>query len=177
MLIAALWARLPRASVAATLWHNRSMKSPFFALVLGLAAAAVQAHEYQVGSLTIEHPHARPTAPSQPTGGGYLKLVSKGPADRLTGASAAIATSVQLHSMRLDGDVMRMREVDAIELPAGQTVELKPGGLHLMFLGLKAPLLAGQKFPLKLTFEKAGDVTVQVTVDAPAAGEAAHKAH
>jgi hypothetical protein len=140
--------------------------------VLLTTAAAAGAHEFQIGALTIGHPFARPTAPSQPTGGGYLTLTSKAGADRLLGASAPISASVQLHSMKLDGDVMRMREVDSIELPAGQTVVLKPGGLHLMFVGLKAPLAPGQSFPLKLRFEKAGEVTVEVKVDAPKAAAA-----
>jgi copper(I)-binding protein len=72
------------------------------------------------------------------------------------------------------GDVMRMRQVEEIALPAGQTVELKPGGYHLMFVGLKAPLKAGDKFPLKLRFEKAGEVEVTVNVDPATAGTPAH---
>jgi copper(I)-binding protein len=142
--------------------------------LLALAATIAHGHEYQAGGLTIGHPHARPTAPAQPTGGGYMKLVNNGPADRLLAASAPVATSVQLHSMQMEGDVMRMREVDAIDLPAGKTVELKPGGLHLMFIGLKAPFVPGQKIPLKLRFEKAGEVSVEMTVDAAVAPPMAH---
>ena len=156
------------------------MKLHLIGAALLLVGAAALAHEYQAGTLTIGHPYARPTAPSQPTGGGYLKLVNKGSADRLLSASAPISASVELHSMRMDGDVMRMREVSAIDVPAGGSVELKPGGYHLMFVGLKAPLAAGQRFPLKLKFEKAGEVTVDVSVDAPAAAAAAapeHAAH
>ena len=148
------------------------MKPHRLCVALLLCGASVFAHEYQAGGLTIGHPYARPTAPSQPTGGGYLKLVNKGPADRLLSASAPIASGVEMHSMGMEGDVMRMREVDAIDVPAGKTVELKPGGLHLMFVGLKAPLAAGQRFPLKLKFEKAGEVAVDVVVDAGGGGEA-----
>ena len=137
-----------------------------------LFAASTFAHDYQAGSVTIVHPYARATAPSQPTGGGYFKLVDRGAGDRLLAASAPVCASVELHSMRLDGDVMRMREVAAIDVPAGKTVELKPGGLHLMLVGLKAPLVAGQSFPMKLKFEKAGEVTVDVAVDAPGGAEA-----
>ena len=141
---------------------------------LALYAASAFAHDYTSGSLKIDHPHSRPTAPSQSIGGGYLKLVNTGPsADRLMSASTPVAQSVQLHTMKMEGDVMRMREVGSIDIPAGQTVELQPGGMHLMLMGLKAPLVAGQRFPLKLTFEKAGDVTVDVTVDKPGAPEAA----
>ena len=68
--------------------------------------------------------------------------------------------------MAMQGDVMRMREVNAIDLPAGKTVELKPGGLHIMLVGLKAPLKAGERFAMKLRFEKAGEVTIDVPVEA-----------
>ena len=98
--------------------------------------------------------------PGQTAGGGYLKLQNSGPADRLVGASAPVSSSVELHSMTMEGDVMRMRQLEAIDVPAGKTVELKPGGLHLMLMGLKAPLKAGDSFVLKLRFEKAGEVAV-----------------
>ena len=78
--------------------------------------------------------------------------------------------------MQMDGDVMRMREVGTIDVPAGGTVELQPGGLHLMLMGLKKPLVAGQAFPLTLRFEKAGAVEVQMKVVAPGTEAApAHK--
>lgn len=143
--------------------------------VLTCAAALVHAHEFKLGTVTIGHPYARETANGQPSGGGFLKLENRGGgAERLLSASAAdVAVSTELHSMTMDGDVMRMRRVDAIDLPAGQTVELKPGGLHLMFTGLKAPLKAGDRFPLTLIFEKAGRVVVEVHVEAPKAGAAA----
>ncbi len=131
------------------------------------AAIAAHAHGFQLGAIAIGHPYARATVPGQPAGGGYLKLDNKGAADRLLSASAGVAGSVELHSMSMEGDVMRMRQVDAIDLPAGKSVELKPGGLHIMFIGLKAPLKAGDSFPMKLKFEKAGEVTVEVKVEAP----------
>jgi copper(I)-binding protein len=76
---------------------------------------------------------------------------------------------VELHEMKMEGNVMRKREVSAVELPAGKAVELKPGGLHIMLMGLKAPLKEGDKFPLRLKFEKAGEVTVTVNVEAAGA--------
>ena len=79
--------------------------------------------------------------------------------------------------MRMEGDVMRMRQVDAIELPPGATVELKPGGMHLMLMGLKQPLKADDKVPLTLRFEKAGEVTVQMSVEAPKPAMAAEHKH
>ena len=133
-----------------------------------IATAMVpRANEFKLGAIAIGHPYARATVAGQPAGGGYLKLENKGDADRLLSASAGVAGSVELHTMSMDGDVMRMRQVDSIALPAGKTVDLKPGGLHIMFMGLKAPLKAGDSFPMKLKFEKAGEVTVNVKVEAP----------
>jgi periplasmic copper chaperone A len=136
----------------------------FAGLVLAAAALGAHAQEFKHGRLTISQPHARATAPGQTAGGGYLKLHNNGPADRLVAASAAVSNTVELHSMTMEGDVMRMRQLDAIELPAGTTVELKPGGLHLMLMGLKAPLKPGDSFAMKLKFEKAGEVAVQAKV-------------
>lgn len=136
------------------------------ATVLGLASLWAQAQAVKAADITISHPYARATAPGQPTGGGFLKLDNGGKtADRLLSASAEVSKSVELHSMKMEGDVMRMRQVEGIDIAAGQTVELKPGGLHIMFIGLKAPLKQGESFPMKLTFEKAGEVTVNVKVE------------
>jgi len=148
----------------------------YFALAtLSLAALGAQAHSFKLGAIEIGHPYARATAPGQPSGGGYLSLSNAGANDRLLSASAEVSKAVELHTMTMEGDVMRMRQVDAIELPAGKKVELKPGGLHIMFIGLKAPLKQGDKFPLKLKFEKAGEVTVEVNVEA--ASTASHDKH
>ena len=135
------------------------------ALVSSFTAAA-QARDYKLGSLTIGHPYARTTVRGQQMGGAYLTLTNAGAADRLLSVSTDAAQSAMLHSMSMEGDVMRMREVAAVDLPAGRTVALEPGGLHIMFMGLKAPLMKGARFPLKLRFEKAGDITVEVQVEA-----------
>lgn len=143
-----------------------------------LVCAAGMAHDFKLGALTIAHPYARPTVAAQPTGGAYLKLVNQGTDDRLVAVTVEprVAERVEMHSMAMEGDVMRMREVPAIDIPAGQTVELKPGGLHLMFIGLKTPFVVGQRFPVKLRFREAGEISVEIQVDAPAAGApAAHK--
>lgn len=137
------------------------------AIAFTLANAAAQTHSFKLGSIDIGHPHARATVAGQSTGGGFLKLANGGADDKLLAATAAVSASVELHSMSMEGDVMRMRQVDGIALPAGTTVELKPGGLHIMFIGLKAPLKAGAKFPMKLKFEKAGEVEVIVNVEVP----------
>ena len=148
-------------------------KTLVLATALVTASALTQAHQFKLGSITIGHPYARSTVPGQPAGGGFLKLDNQGGDDKLLAATSPVSKAVELHTMSMDGDVMRMRQVDAIDLPAGKTVELKPGGLHMMFVGLKAPLKAGDKFPLVLKFEKAGEVTVEVHVETPKAGDAA----
>lgn len=153
----------------------KKLSSVLCALALATAGLAAHAHEFKLGTITIGHPFARATVPGQPTGGGYLKLVNGGADDRLLSAQADVSKAVELHVMKMDGDVMRMRQVDDIALPAGQTVALEPGATHIMFVGLKAPLKAGDKFPMQLTFEKAGEVTVTVNVEAAAGAEAAHK--
>ena len=144
---------------------------------LAAATPVAAGHETRLGPITIVHAYARPTAPGQPVGGAYLRLVNQGPADRLVAARSEVAAGVELHSMHMEGDVMRMREIAAVELPAGRTVALKPGGMHLMLVGLKAPLETGDSFPLTLKFERAGEVVVTVPVEPgpPAAGRAAAK--
>jgi periplasmic copper chaperone A len=134
-----------------------------------LVACAAHAHEFKAGAITIGHPYARVTAAGQPTGGGFMKFVNAGGNDKLLSVSAEVSKTVELHEMKMEGDVMKMRQVDGIELQAGKTVELKPGGYHVMFIGLKAPLKLGDSFPVKLKFEKAGEVTVDVKVEAPGA--------
>lgn len=136
------------------------------AFVLGTAALASQAHSFKAGALDIGHPFARATAVGQPTGGAYLSVDNHGGNDRLLSASAEVSKTVELHTMSMDGNVMRMRQVESIDLPAGKLTELKPGALHMMLIGLKTPLKAGDSFPLKLMFEKAGEVTVTVNVEA-----------
>ncbi|MEO8059887.1 MAG: copper chaperone PCu(A)C [Burkholderiales bacterium] len=146
-----------------------TLKNLISGTALALAAFAAHAHEFKLGAITIGHPYARATAAGQPTGGGFMKFVNAGGNDKLLSLSAEVSKSVELHEMKMEGDVMKMRQVDGIELPAGKTVELKPGGYHVMFIGLKAPLKLGDSFPVKLKFEKAGEVTVDVKVEAPGA--------
>ena len=130
------------------------------ALVLGFAAQA------QAADVQVERAWSRGTVVGQQAGGAFLTLKNGGAApDRLLGASSSVADHVEMHTMKLEGDVMRMREVEAIDVPAGQSVALEPGKLHLMLMGLKAPLKVGSSFPLVLKFEKAGEVKVDVSVE------------
>jgi copper(I)-binding protein len=134
-------------------------------ITLGSAAIAQNA---SVGSIKIENGYTRATAPGQHVAGGFLKIENKGAADQLISASSPVAGEVQLHEMAMDGNVMRMRQVKDIALPANGAVELKPGGLHLMFINIKAPLTAGETVPVKLKFAKAGEVEVKLPVNATA---------
>jgi copper(I)-binding protein len=129
-----------------------------------LAATAAQAQN----AVKVEKAWARPTVAGQAGGGGFLTITGGAAADRLLSASAGVSKVVELHKMEMDGNVMRMRPVDAIDVPAGGTVELKPGGLHVMFMGLNKTLKAGDRFPLTLKFEKAGELKVEMQVSTSA---------
>jgi copper(I)-binding protein len=136
---------------------------------LGLGFS-VHAQEAKVGSIKIENAYTRSTVPGQQVAGGFMKIENKGGVDQLISASSPAAGEVQLHEMAMEGNVMKMRQVKDIAVPAGATVELKPGGLHLMFMNIKAPLAAGETVPVKLKFAKAGEVEVKMPVNAMGAG-------
>jgi periplasmic copper chaperone A len=130
---------------------------------LATALAALALSAISVAQVKIDNAWARPTVQGQQGGGGYMTLQSP-TADKLLSGSTPVAERFELHTMAMQGDVMTMREVKAIDLPAGQKVELKPGGLHVMFIGIKEPLKLGSKVPVTLKFEKAGDVKVEFEV-------------
>ena len=140
---------------------------------LGLTFLA-HAQDAKVGSIKIESAYTRATVPGQQVAGGFMKIENKGAADQLVSASSPAAGEVQLHEMAMEGNVMKMRQVKDIAVPAGGAVELKPGGLHLMFMNIKAPLAAGQTVPVKLKFAKAGEVEVKMPVNAMGAQGSAH---
>lgn len=130
-----------------------------FGLVAGLAAPAA------AGDLAVEDVWARASAGAARNGAAFMIIENRGPADdALVAAHAQVSDVVELHTHIDDGGVMRMRRVDRIPLPAGGRVALRPGGLHVMFIGLKAPLAEGMRFDLTLDFEKGGRVLVPVTV-------------
>jgi periplasmic copper chaperone A len=129
-----------------------------FGLCLAAAGAAAQ-----TGDLQVTNAWARATPGGAQTAGAYVTILSP-TGDRLAGAATPAAQKAELHSMTMDGNVMKMRQVDGIDLPAGQAVTLKPGGYHIMLTGLAQPLAEGQTFPLTLTFDKAGAREVTVTV-------------
>lgn len=142
-----------------------------------LAAIATPPALQAQTAVKVEGAWARPTVQGQAAGGGFLKITGGAAADKLVSASADVSKTVELHTMVMEGDVMRMREIGAIDVPAGKTVELKPGGLHLMFIGLPKPLKAGDSFPLTLRFEKAGEVKVEMKVMTQPAGGAMPPMH
>jgi copper(I)-binding protein len=137
----------------------------FMAAGFGMVATA-QAQNAKVGSVQIENAYTRATVPGQQVAGGFMKIENKGAADQLISASSPASGEVQLHEMAMEGNVMRMRQVKEVVVPAGGTVELKPGGLHLMFMNIKAPLTAGETVPVKLKFAKAGEVEIKMPVNA-----------
>lgn len=143
-------------------------------LVLAIGAGVCGAHDFSAGTVRIGHPYATPSIPGTTNGAAYFaSLENTGDAlDKLTRAVTPVAERVELHSMSVDAQgVMRMREVDGIALAPKARIQMKPGsGLHLMLIGLKAPLVEGTSFPMTLEFERAGRVEVTVNVQAPKAG-------
>lgn len=141
------------------------MRSVICALAITLLAGTALAHEAMLGELTIGHPWSRPIKAAN--GAAYLSIENAGSQpDRLIAASSDVAAKVELHAHVIDADgVARMRPVEAIDVPADGSVALEPGGLHVMLMGLRQPLQAGTEFPLTLTFEHAGSITVEVAVE------------
>ena len=152
------------------------IKSTAVAAALALSALlpirGASAHEIMLGNLAIGHPWARQSPMGADIAAGYLTVENKGSEDdRLVKVTAEIAPVVQLHTMKMDGDIMKMIELpEGIPVPAGQFVELKPKSLHIMFMKLAKPVAEGEMFKGTLTFEKAGTVGVNFEVLAPDAG-------
>jgi hypothetical protein len=152
------------------------MRSLALAAVLLAAAAPASAHEAKKGDMVVNHPILRASLGKSPNTAGYLTLQNKGKtADRLVSASCACAAKVEVHGMKSEAGRMVMRPAGPVAIPAGGQVAFRPGGLHLMVTGLKAPLEAGTLVPMTLTFEKAG--AVQAPFFATARVEEELKAH
>lgn len=132
------------------------------ALAFAFSSSVALSHDHghdamtvSVGALEISELRILETPPNARNAGGFLTIMNTGDADnRLISATSPVSERVELHTMTMDGDVMRMREMeDGIALPAGEMVELKPGGLHVMFIGLSGPFVTGETVPVTLTFE------------------------
>lgn len=145
---------------------NRDLVALCALAVLSSLPIAAPANRSQ--SLQVTGAWSRETATGQVVAGGFMTLTNRSRSDdRFVGASSPVASEVQLHTMSMDGGVMRMRRLTTgIPVPAGASVELRPGGLHIMFMGLKRQLRQGQRFPVTLQFERAGRITVNVAVQA-----------
>ena len=126
----------------------------------------------QGASIQVEQPWARATPAGASTGAVYLTITNKShDADRLLGASSDVAEKLQIHEMKVVNGTMEMREVSGgLPVPPSGSVELKPGGYHVMLMGLKKPLKVGETIPLTLDFEKAGKVSITVPIRAMGAG-------
>ena len=145
------------------------------ALIAALAAGSAFA---QTAAVKVEGAWARASVPGQKGTGAFMKLIAKDGV-RLVGASSPVAGVTEVHEMKMEGDVMKMRAVPALELPAGKPVELKPGGYHVMLLDLKAPLAKDTVVPITLVFkdskgaESRLELKVPVSATAPAQAGAA----
>lgn len=158
------------------------MRLTQLSMLLGatLLGAQALAHDFTAGDIHITHPWSRALPPVAPTGAAYLVLENKGDqADRLIAAASPIAERVELHEHIHQDGLMKMQQIDSVELAPGAQVEFKPGGYHFMLFDLQQPLIEGSDYPMTLSFEHAGEVEVEVKVTGePApASSADHDAH
>ncbi len=153
-------------------------------LVAAALALAGNAHAQPRPAIDVQNAWVRASVPGQSGTGAFMKITAREGA-RLVGAASPVAGVVEVHEMRMDGDVMRMRAVPGLDLPAGTAVELKPGGYHVMLLDLKSTLSKGSSVPLTLTFADAKGAQSQLALQLPVAavapgvpaGQAGHGAH
>lgn len=160
--------------------RRRALLAAPLAALMALAAGSANSHDFRVGDIVIDHPYAVPMVPGARTGAVYLRTLRNTGTqpDQLLGASTPAAGSVEVHRMSMEGDVMRMRPVDALPLPPGSALPMRQGGeYHLMLLQPTSTLKVGDSFPLTLRFARAGSKTVTVTVQQPRddAGAAKHQ--
>ncbi len=141
----------------------RTTRTLLLGLALGAAAMAVQAQ------VSVKDAWVRATVAQQKSTGAFMQLSSAKPV-RLVSVSSPVAGVAEVHEMKMEGGVMKMRAVEALDLPAGQTVELKPGSYHLMLMALKSPIKEGEAVPLSLVFEGADKKRETVEVKASARG-------
>ncbi|WP_319823509.1 copper chaperone PCu(A)C [Thalassovita sp.] len=151
--------------------RNFSRRAALVSLALACCMSAVPAlsQDARTETLEISGGFTRASPKMAQVGAGFLTIRSLGEADRLVGFTSPACTRPELHTHIHDNGVMRMRQVDAIDIPAGGKVALQPGGLHLMMIGLTAPLSEGDTVPLTLIFEQAGEVQISLPVKGPGA--------
>ena len=169
--------------IGATLLSGAAFAPPFATAWAqhgaGHAHGSAVPQSYKVGDLTITAPWVRATPRGAPVAGGYLTITNNGSEpDRLVGGSFAASGRFEVHVMSTEGGVMRMRPVtDGLEIKPGQTVELSPGGMHLMFMQLKQQLKAGETVRGTLEFAKAGTVEIAYPVRPMGGSDGGHKHH
>lgn len=153
----------------------------FATLALTFSSAAAMAHEYKAGELHIDHPWARPTMTAVVPAAVYFELANHGEADdRLIAASTERADHVELHASIKDeetGSVKMRVAKDGIATHAGKTLSMETGSYHVMLIGLGEPLKEGESFPMRLTFEKAGEVDIIINVEDRETKAADHSRH
>jgi periplasmic copper chaperone A len=150
------------------------------AAVLLLAnSVAAHAHSFSKGDIVVSHPWTRATPDGAPAGSGYVKITNNGKeADRLLGGTFDGAEAVEIHEMKMDGDIMKMRELkEGLEIKPSATVEISPGGTHLMFTGLKNGIQVGPDHKATLKFEKAGSIDVEFRIEPIGATESVDHNH
>lgn len=146
--------------------HGAGILAMLAIAVVSPLSTEASAHEFKAGELVLQHPWARATPTGAQVAGGYLTIVNAGStADRLVGGSIAVAAGFEVHDMAMTGDVMTMKMLKSLEIPAGASVTLAPGGTHLMFTGLRHGLKKGQTVEGSLVFEKAGTVKIDFDVE------------
>lgn len=135
------------------------------AVLLGAFSTAATAHDYTLGDLKIDHPHARVTIPGRPAAG-YMMIHNTGDKDdAVISASSPMADKIELHTHLMENNVMKMRPVEKVAVPAKGMAEFKSGGFHLMIFGLKHQMKAGDALPVTLVFEKAGSLKLDFKVE------------
>jgi copper(I)-binding protein len=147
----------------------RALARAFIVLTFAAVGGPAFAHEFKLGALEIDHPYSRATVPGAKVAAGYFSVKNAGSEpDRLVSISSDIAGKTEIHEMSVDSaGIMTMRPVaGALEIPGGGEIKLAPKGLHVMFMDLKGQFKEGEKFKGTLTFEKAGSVEVEFTVEA-----------
>jgi periplasmic copper chaperone A len=127
------------------------------------AAASVYAADAKVGNLSIDDVWARTGQPGQ-VSAAYFEVKNKGAADKIVSANCDCAKATELHNVKMIDGAMKMYQVQAMDIPADGELKLKPGSYHIMLIGLNRPLVAGETLPIKVKFEKAGEVTLQAKV-------------
>ncbi|MEM9277795.1 MAG: copper chaperone PCu(A)C [Pseudomonadota bacterium] len=149
-----------------------NLLKPFFGVIFSfmISVTLASAHEYKTGDLLIDHPHVTKPLPGVKVSAGYAQITNNGEeTERLVGVSAEFAEKSELHNVTVVDGIAKMRPVKGgIEIPPGETIKLKKGGFHLMFLKVSDEVDVGQLQPVKLLFEKAGTVEVEMIVLDPA---------